>query len=147
MIKVNELEIKILNIDINEMKQKLEWLGAKYKGKIIQKIYTYDCYDPFIMYELTIKDYKITKSKNSLKKIINILEQLKPVISELDKKKIKEISGYEYLDLYIKNNLYNINLNILLNKDIKKIIKNTKSKFFKWIRLRQSKDVIELTIK
>jgi len=144
---MNELEIKILNIDVELMKQKLESIGAENKGETIQKIYTYDCYDPIIMYELAIKDYKITKSKNSLKKIINILEQLKPVISEQDKNKIKEISNYEYLDLYIKNNLDNINLNILLNKDIKKIIKNTKSKFFKWIRLRQNKGKVELTIK
>ena len=71
---MNELEIKILNIDIEIMKQKLESLGAKNKGETIQKIYTYDCYDPIIMYELAIKDYEITKSKNSLKKIINILE-------------------------------------------------------------------------
>lgn len=144
---MNELEIKILNIDVELMKEKLELIGAINKGETIQKIYTYDCYDPIIMYELAIKDYKITKSKNSLKKIINILEQLKPVISELDKTKTKEITNYEYLDLYIKNNIDNINLNILLNKDIKKIIKNTKSKFFKWIRLRQSKDIVELTIK
>ena len=65
---MNELEIKILNINSEKIKEKLELLGAENKGETLQKIYTYDCYEPIIMYELVIKDYKITKSKNSLKK-------------------------------------------------------------------------------
>ena len=68
---MNELEIKILNVDVDKIKKKLDNLNAVYNGEVIQKIYTYDCYDPIIMYELALSDYKITNSINSLKKIIN----------------------------------------------------------------------------
>ena len=142
-----ELEIKILDVDVDIIKNKLDEIGAIYKKEVIQKIYTYDCYSPITMYELAISDYKITKSKNSLQKIINILSYIKPVISLDEQEIIKNITGYNYLEDYIESNYTNIKLSILNNKDIKKIIKNSKDKFFKWIRLRQSGDVAELTVK
>lgn len=37
-----EKEIKILNIDVFKILNKLEELGIKIKGKYIQDIYTYD---------------------------------------------------------------------------------------------------------
>ena len=144
---MNELEIKILNINIDNIKNKLNQIGAIKNSEVIQKIYTYDCYDPIIMYELALSDYKITNSINSLKKIINVLEQIKPVINNNEKKIIKNIIGYQYLDLYISNNLNNIDIKILENENIKNIIRNTKKRFFKWIRLRQNGEYVELTIK
>ncbi|NMA50884.1 MAG: hypothetical protein GX951_03430 [Mollicutes bacterium] len=58
-----ELEIKILNIDINDFKEKLLSLeGIKFKKEVKQEIYTYDCYDPIIMYELMLKDYEVLLS-------------------------------------------------------------------------------------
>jgi len=143
---MNELEIKLLNINILDIKKKLLEIGAIFDKTVTQKIYTYDCYEPITMYNLVISDYKITQSKNSLKKIINILEQLKPIIKEEDKKVIKCICGYDYLDLYLKNT-NDIDLSILLNENILKIIKDLKNRFFKWIRLRQNGDSVELTIK
>lgn len=143
---MNELEIKVLNVDVDEIKNKLSLIGANFKKSVIQKIYTYDCYDPIVMYNLTINDFKLTKSKNSIKKIINILEQLKIVFNDEDKAIFKKICNYEYLDLYLKN-VEEIDLAILTNKDILKIIEDTKNRFFKWIRLRQSGDEIEATVK
>ena len=46
------------------------------------------------MYELAISDYKITKSKNSLQKVVNILTHIKPVISLDEQDIIKNITGY-----------------------------------------------------
>ena len=40
-----------------------------------------------------------------------------------------------------------IDEDILNNKEIENIITSTKDRFFKWIRLRQTNDVVELTIK
>ncbi len=142
-----ELEIKILDINIDEIKNNLVAIGAKYKKEVVQKIYTYDCYNPITMYELAISDYKITKSKNSLQKVVNILTHIKPVISLDEQDIIKNITGYNYLEDYINSELDNVKLSILNNKDIKKIIENSKDKFFKWIRLRQSGDITELTVK
>ena len=135
---MNELEIKILNVNLDDIKNKLMSVGAIKKSEVIQKIYTYDCYDPIIMYELALSDYKITNSIYSLKKIISILEQIKPIINMEEKEIIKNITGFYYLDLYISNNLFNIDINVLENEKIKSIIRNSKERFFKWIRLRQS---------
>lgn len=143
---MKELEIKLLNINVGDIKNKLNLLGAKFDKTVTQKIYTYDCYDPVIMYNLAVSDYKITKSQNSLRKIINILNQLKPIFDDNDKTEIKNICGYEYLDMYI-NNSKTIDISILLNENVLKIIEDTKNRFFKWIRLRQNGDKVELTVK
>ena len=37
-----EKEIKVLNIDVDQVKDKLKEIGAKNKGKKEQKIYVYD---------------------------------------------------------------------------------------------------------
>lgn len=142
-----ELEIKILDIDVDKIKKDLDTIGAKYKKEVIQKIFTYDCYNPITMYELALSDFKMTRSKNSLQKLINILSHIKPVISLEEQSIINNITGYNYIEDYIKSEFYNIKLSILNSRDIKKIIKNSDSKFFKWIRLRQSGDITELTVK
>ena len=142
-----ELEIKLLNVDVDFIRKKLEGIGAIFKKDIIQKIYTYDCYDPIIMYELMIKDYKITKNKNSLKKIITFLRQLNRIFNKKDINIFKKITNFEYLDFYIENNIVNLDISILENSKIKEVIKKTKERFFKWIRLRESGNEIELTVK
>ena len=81
-----ELEIKILNVDYEAMRDKLQSLNATDLGDNVQKIYTYDCYDIDLMYTLAVEDYQRTKSSNSLKKIKRILEYIKPVITDDDKK-------------------------------------------------------------
>ena len=81
-----ELEIKILNINREEVIDRLNKIGAEFKQSRIQKIYTYDCYSPLLMYKLAIGDYKITNSKNSLQKIINIISYIKSTFTEDEKK-------------------------------------------------------------
>ena len=144
---MNELEIKLLSVDVADIKKRLDSIKAIYKKEVVQKIYTYDCYDPIIMYELIISDYKITKSKNSMQKLINLLKQLHIVFTEEEKGIFKELTGFDYLEEYISNNIQNVDLKLLTDKRIKGIIKKTKDRFFKWIRLRQNGDKIEFTIK
>ena len=111
-----ELEIKILNINKEEITDKLEKLGAKYKGKRTQKIYTYDCYSPLLMYKLAIGDYKITHSKNSLRKITNIISYIKPTFTENEKIYFQKLLNDNEIDAYIENNIDNID-----NIDISKL--------------------------
>ena len=144
---MNELEIKMLNVNIEDIKNKLDSIGAVFKKEVVQKIYTYDCYDPIIMYELIISDYKITKSKNSLQKLVNFLGQVRVVFNDEDKRVFKELTGYEYLEDYVLNNIKNVDIKLLTDKRIKSVIKRTKERFFKWIRLRINGDKIEFTIK
>lgn len=142
-----ELEIKILNIDKEQIKKKLLEIGAKFKQSRIQKIYTYDCYSPILMYKLALGDYKITNSKNSLQKIINIISYIKPTFNQEEKEYFKELFGYEEIDKYIEENINNIDISKLEDRKILKIIEDTCNRFFKWIRLRQDGEIVEITIK
>ena len=142
-----ELEIKILNIDNEQIKKKLLEIGAEFKQSRIQKIYTYDCYSPILMYKLALGDYKITNSKNSLQKIINIISYIKPTFNQEEKEYFKELFGYEEIDKYIEENINNIDISKLEDRKMLKIIEDTGNRFFKWIRLRQDGEIVEITIK
>ena len=142
-----ELEIKILNIDKEQIKKKLIKIGAEFKQSRIQKIYTYDCYSPILMYKLALGDYKITNSKNSLQKIINIISYIKPTFNQEEKEYFKELFGYEEIDKYIEEKIDNIDVSKLEDRKMLKIIEDTGNRFFKWIRLRQDGEIVEITIK
>lgn len=146
-MQYQELEIKLLEINKEDIMQKLEKLGAKFEQERIQKIYTYDCYDPILMYKLAIEDYKITGLRNSLRKIINMISYIKPTFNEKDRDIFRNVLGYENIDEYIENNIDDINLEKLTDERILSVIEDTKNRFFKWIRLRQDGDQIELTLK
>ncbi len=146
-MQYQELEIKLLGINKEEIIKKLNDLGAKFEGDRIQKIYTYDCYDPILMYKLAIEDYKITGLRNALRKIINVISYIKPTFIDEDKLIFKEILGYDTIDDYIESNFENIDIGKLTNKKILSVIEETKNRFFKWIRLRQDGEKIELTLK
>jgi len=147
MSNFKELEVKILNVNVDEIKSKLHKMGAEYIGENIQKIYTYDCYSPIIMYKLALADYKITKSSNSLKKIANIYSHIEPIINDNEKIQIKNITGFECVSEYILSNSKNVSIEILENSHIMNIIANSEKRFFKWIRLRQNGEKVELTVK
>ncbi len=146
MSNFQELEVKVLNINSTEIKRKLDEIKAEFKGEVLQKIYTYDCYTPIHMYELALSDYEYTKTKNSLMKIGNVFSYIEPILTKEDKETIKSVCQYESISEYI-NNCDKIEINILKNEKIRKIIKESEKKFFKWIRLRQNGDKVELTIK
>ena len=147
MSNYEELEVKILNVDVEKMKEKLKNLNASYKKEVLQKIYTYDCYPPILMYQLALQDYKMTKSRYSLLKICNMYSYIEPIINESEKELIKSITGYTSLAKYILNNLEQIKVDILDTEEIIKIVRDSQDRFFKWIRLRQNGDRIEFTIK
>lgn len=147
MNKYQELEIKILDINITEIKGKLNNLGAVKESENVQKIYTFDFYDPIIMYNLALSDYEITNSKNSLQKIENIYEKIEPIINKEEQKFLVKLCGYKSIKEYINNNYNNIDLKILKDEKLLNIIKDTRKRFFSWIRLRQNGERIELTIK
>ena len=139
-----ELEIKILNVDVEKMKEKLKTMGAIYKDEVTQHIITYDCYDAIDMYNLALSDYKKTKSSYSLKKIENIYNYIEPVINNHENEKIKSIYEMSFKE-YLQSS--NIDYKKLNSREIKKIIKECQKRFFKWARLRKNGSKIELTIK
>ena len=142
-----ELEIKILNINREEVIDRLNKIGAEFKQSRIQKIYTYDCYSPLLMYKLDIGDYKITNSKNSLQKIINIISYIKSTFTEDEKKYFKELLNTTEIEKYIEDNINNIDIEKLENPKLLAIIEDTNNRFFKWLRLRQDGKKVEITMK
>ena len=99
------------------------------------------------MYKLALGDYKITNSKNSLQKIINIISYIKPTFNQEEKEYFKELFGYEEIDKYIEEKIDNIDVSKLEDRKMLKIIEDTGNRFFKWIRLRQDGEIVEITIK
>ena len=140
-----ELEIKILNVDENKIREKLEKIGATYIEERVQKIYTYDCYEPLHMYKLAVADFKITHSRNSVMKIKNMLTYIAPILTKEDYKVFKEVTKKDTLEEYLDGE--NVDAEILLNEKILDRIEKTKDRFFKWLRLRQDNEKVELTMK
>lgn len=99
------------------------------------------------MYKLALGDYKITNSKNSLQKIINIISYIKATFNQEEKEYFKELFGYEEIDKYIEEKIDNIDVSKLEDRKMLKIIEDTGNRFFKWIRLRQDGEIVEITIK
>ena len=143
-MNLQELEVKLLNIDIENEHKKLLNLGAKYKGEVKQKIYTYDCYNALDIYKLSVNDYERNKTKYSKNKIINIFKQYEVVLTKEELDYIKELTGFNSLEEYLNND---VDINILLDSNLLNIIEEANNRLFKWIRLRESNDKVELTIK
>ncbi len=144
-----EKEIKILDINVEEVEKQLEKIGAKLNFKSMQKIYVYDL--PTIYYRM-LEIIELLKSNNDLlintnkKKLKLVFDELVDLITkdDLDELKTK----------YKINNLYD-----LIDMENSKLIKILSDKFFlekikgfqinpnKYIRLRQTNGKNELTVK
>lgn len=143
-----ELEVKVLDIEEKEIINKIESLGGKLLEESIQHSYMYDLPTIYGRYieclmqinypESSIKfEVDIERMRSILKEIDNNLES-KEKQELLNKLKIKDIK--EIID--------NKNYKEILNKEeFIKLVRNMKINYNKWIRLRKTNDVIELTVK
>lgn len=144
-----EKEIKVLDIDLEDIKNKLENIGAEYKGKKEQKIYVYDVPTLYYRY-LEIRE--LLKIDNPILICTNI-KKLEVLIKEF-----KDLINEEDLNILLKK--YNINdaedifeksfseITTFLNDSITEdLFKRLKINPNKWIRLRQSNDTTILTSK
>ena len=143
-----EKEVKILDINIKEVQAFLKKINASYKGTKNQKIYTYDI--PTIYYRYLecielLKSDKVLIRSNAISKLIVLFDEFADLVSDQELEEIYnelEINNFE--ELLNKEDLVSIiekanKLNFLISK--KYINPN------KWLRLRQSNDKIELTLK
>lgn len=144
-----EKEIKILDIDINLMKNHLEKIGANYKGKKEQKIYVYDIPTLYYRYleikELLKSDKAIIINAN-IKKLEILLLEYEDLINDKELNKIKKIFELTSIKDIVKkdiNEIRNFLENSIVEKSFKKLMINEN----KWLRLRQSNDKIALTSK
>ena len=145
-----EKEIKILNIDIDETKKKLNTIGAKFIEKKDQKIYTYDVMSiKYRFYEAL----ELLKSNNELLRITS-LKKLEMVLDEFEDLANNELLEKIYQELQVNNikKLFTFDADIILkkinnSKTLINEINNYDINPNKWVRLRQSNDKVELTVK
>ena len=145
-----EKEIKVLNINKEEIINRLKKNNIEFVNVKNQKIFTYDL--PSIYYRyLEIQELFNSSNKLILKtnliKLMNVLEEYSDLVDD-------EVLNIVFQEMNINSFSDFNNLDI---KDVKQKLK--KSKTFnstikllninpnKWIRLRQSNDNIELTLK
>lgn len=144
-----EKEIKILDINVDQTKKKLQEIGAKDKGKKDQKIYVYDV--PTLYYRF-LEIRELVNSNNqllietNLNKLELLLQEYIDLESDEELKKEKKLFELEDLMDIVRldiNNIRKILNNAILENNFKKYMINPN----KWIRLRKSNEKIELTIK
>lgn len=145
-----EKEIKILNIDVESTKEKLDNIGATFKTKKEQKIYTYDIMTINYRFEeaiLLLKSDNELLKKTATKKLAIVLDEFEDLVN--DKKLnliLNDLNVNSFSDLLLNDAsiiLKKILSSSLLLNEIKKFEINPN----KWVRLRKSNDKVELTVK
>ncbi len=144
-----EKEIKILDVDIESMKQKLTKINADFKGKKMQKIYVYDVPTLYYRY-LEIRE--LLKSKSSiivnanLKKLEVLILEYQDLINEDELALIEQHFSLKSIDEILKKDICEI-VSFLENDIVEKSFKKFMINENKWIRLRQSNNIVTLTSK
>ena len=136
-----EREIKILNVDIDKILQKMRDLGVEPKGKYIQDVYTFDFPKLQDSYK---KNIEILRNTGDNRGLISIIREARVCFSKEDVEEIEEIIGQRDLVKYIE---VNGDSSVLDNKQLIDLMSRANEIFFKWIRLRQTGDETTITIK
>ena len=144
-----EKEIKVLNINVDQVQDKLKEIGAKAKGKKEQKIYVYDVpalYYRFLEIRELINSSNGLLVETNLKKLEVLLLEYIDLENEEELAKEKTLLGLNDLMDILKldiDNIREILSNQTLEANMKKFLINPN----KWVRPRKSNDKIELTTK
>lgn len=145
-----EKEVKILNVDVESTRKKLDDIGANFKNKKDQKIYTYDLIGINFRFNEAIffleSDNPLTRN-TALKKLKVVFEEFEDLVSDgILSKCFKEMKIKSFDELYSmdsKDILDKVKSSKTLIEEINKMDVNPN----KWIRLRKSNEKVELTVK
>ena len=144
-----EKEIKILDVDVEIMRKKLEKIGAEYKGRKNQKIYVYDIPTLYYRY-LEIRE--LLKSESSIiinankKKLETLILEYQDLVDENELTLIEKQFGLDSVEKILEKSISEIVIfleNSIVEKSFEKFMINEN----KWLRLRQSNDKVMLTSK
>lgn len=146
-----EKEVKILNVEIEQLRKKLEDLGATLKNDGIQKIYVYDLpsiysrfYDCMMQLEKFTKPYDIEVCKGKLKTLFLEIDNLMtPEQQEIFEKN----TGYKHLKDTLTIQDFNGLKDVLAKQEVVKLIKQFGINPNKWVRLRETNGKTTITIK
>lgn len=146
-----EKEIKILDIEVNQIKQKLDSLGAVLKNDGIQKIYVYDLpsiysrfYDCVMQLDKCSKVYDLEICKSKLKTLFMEIDNL---ITQEQQEYILNVIGYKHLtDILLVQDIEGLK-KVLSNSELIKFVKQFGINPNKWVRLRETNGKTTITIK
>lgn len=146
-----EKEIKILDINVEQTKQKLKSLGALLKNEGLQRIYVYDLptiysryFDCILQLSTCTKSYDIDICKNKLKKLFVEIDNL---MTDKQRSTVANAIGYEQLSDILQINNPTELKTLLLSSQIIDIIKTFGINPNKWVRLRETDGKTTITIK
>ena len=147
-MKRMELEVKILDIKKDAFIKKIKAQGATLKGEVHQYLYTYDLptiYGRFIDIREQIIDHESDiKVETAIEKLKLLFFELDNLLTEKDKKQLKEIIGVNNTSsLCTKKNLLEYLNNQRFVRFMKKFHNNSK----KWIRVRQTNEKTTIAVK
>lgn len=137
-----ELEIKVLGIDFEETKLKLESLEAVFVGDNFQSIYTYDL-APISTIFISIKETlekNIAPKENELarQKLLSLILDLTDLLSEPDKQEIISLSKLQSLEAIIEKITNGEIPTFIFGNEFGNVVSKYDTNPNKWIRLRQS---------
>lgn len=144
-----EKEIKILDVDVETMRKKLEEIGAEYKGQKNQKIYVYDIPT---LYHRYLEIRELLKSESSIiinankKKLETLILEYQDLVDENELTLIEKQFDLDSVEEILEKSISEI-VNFLENSIVEKSFEKFKINENKWLRLRQSNDKVMLTSK
>ena len=143
-----ELEVKVLNINEEDMIQKIEYLGGKFVEKSTQYLYTYDLptiYGRFIdiLTQLNNPESEM-KKEVAISKLKLLFFEIDNLLTEENKAELESIIKINNLtSLLEKDNL----IEILNEKELVNFLEKFHNNSKKWIRLRKTNKKTTLTVK
>lgn len=143
-----ELEVKVLDINEEVFRRKLESIGAELVNEVKQVLYTYDLSTIYgryvdILFQLNNFESKI-KYDTALEKLRLLFFEIDNMIDVVDRKLLNELVGVDsFEELLGKDDL----VDILNREDFDSFMKRYGNNDKKWIRVRQTNDKVTIAVK
>lgn len=143
-----ELEVKILNINIEQVCAKIEELGGTFIQSVDQQLYTYDLPTVYgryreLLYEIFHPESDV-KYMTALDKMKVLFFELDNLMNDEDRKQMNSILEVDsWKDILYENTI----LEKLSCKEIREFLRKFQINPNKWVRLRKTNDKVTLATK
>lgn len=150
-MKKLEKEIKVLDINPDEIMQKLDEKGAKKVGDTVQRIFVYDLPSISSRYYDSTKQLSEAKKPHEIlvakAKLLNLSKEIDNLTDVDDRKILLRETGYSTIEEILVNVPDEDLEKVLTRKDVISVVKKQNINPNKWIRLRQTGKKTTITIK
>lgn len=145
-----EIEVKILNVNVDAFRKKLENMGAVFLGENLQKRYVFDIFPYSATFNsiLEVLNKNISEKENVLarQKLSSLLHDVADLLSDEDRFEIYRIIKSETLNDLIEMVKTEVP-ECIFSEEFKKIISKYDTNPNKWVRLRESKGQTTIALK